>query len=94
MLSKHVWTTFSADQVDLNWTSPDLLFEFLDIIMFYVSIGCRILRLDAVAFLWKEIGTNCLHLPKTHEFLEDVNNLCLFPSIKMQLHPVVKSDIR
>ncbi|MGY8713514.1 MAG: alpha-amylase family glycosyl hydrolase, partial [Verrucomicrobiia bacterium] len=49
---RHVWTTFSADQVDLDWTSPDLLFEFLDIIMFYASIGCRILRLDAVAFLW------------------------------------------
>ena len=64
---RHVWTTFSADQVDLDWTCPDLLFEFLDIIMFYASLGCRILRLDAVAFLWKEIGTNCLHLPKTHE---------------------------
>ena len=53
----------SADQVDLDWTSPDLLFEFLDIILYYVSIGCKILRLDAVAFLWKKIGTNCLHLP-------------------------------
>ena len=71
---KHVWTTFSADQVDLDWTSPDLLFEFLDIIMFYVSIGCRILRLDAVAFLWKEIGTNCLHLPKTHEIIKLIRN--------------------
>ena len=54
-------TTFSADQVDLDWTNPDLLFEFLDIILYYASIGCRILRLDAVAFLWKKIGTNCLH---------------------------------
>ena len=71
---RHVWTTFSADQVDLDWTSSDLLFEFLDIIMFYASIGCRILRLDAVAFLWKEIGTNCLHLPKTHEVIKLIRN--------------------
>jgi sucrose phosphorylase len=71
---RHVWTTFSADQVDLDWTSPDLLFEFLDIIMFYASIGCRILRLDAVAFLWKEIGTNCLHQPKTHEVIKLIRN--------------------
>lgn len=71
---RHVWTTFSADQVDLDWTSPDLLFEFLDIIMFYASLGCRILRLDAVAFLWKQIGTNCLHLPKTHEVIKLIRN--------------------
>ena len=71
---RHVWTTFSADQVDLDWTSSDLLFEFLDIIMFYASLGCRILRLDAVAFLWKEIGTNCLHLPKTHEVIKLIRN--------------------
>ena len=51
---RFVWTTFSADQVDLDWKSPDLLFEFLDIILYYISIGCRILRLDAVAFLWKK----------------------------------------
>lgn len=71
---RHVWTTFSADQIDLDWTSSDLLFEFLDIIMFYASLGCRILRLDAVAFLWKEIGTNCLHLPKTHEVIKLIRN--------------------
>ena len=71
---RHVWTTFSADQVDLDWKSPDLLFEFLDIIMYYVSIGCKILRLDAVAFLWKKMGTNCLHLPQTHEIIKLIRN--------------------
>lgn len=67
---KMVWTTFSADQVDLDWTCPDLLFEFLDIILYYISMGCRILRLDAVAFLWKRLGTNCLHLSETHEVIK------------------------
>jgi len=71
---KNVWTTFSADQVDLDWTCPDLLFEFLDIILFYLSMGCRILRLDAVAFLWKKLGTNCLHLPETHEVIKLIRN--------------------
>ena len=64
---KHVWTTFSEDQVDLNWKSPDVLFEFLDILLYYISKGARIIRLDAVAFLWKTPGTNCIHLPETHE---------------------------
>lgn len=72
---RQVWTTFGPDQVDLDWTSPDLLFEFLDIIMFYVSMGCRILRLDAIAFLWKKIGTSCLHLPETHEVVKLIRNL-------------------
>ncbi len=67
---RHLWTTFSDDQADLNWRCPDLLFEFLDIIMLYLSMGCRILRLDAVAFLWKEIGTDCLHRPQTHEVIK------------------------
>jgi sucrose phosphorylase len=74
----HVWTTFSADQVDLNWQNPDVLFEFLDILFLYLSKGCRIFRLDAVAFLWKQLGTSCLHLPETHEIVKlfrDVLNI-------------------
>jgi len=65
-----VWTTFSSDQVDLNWKNPDLFFEFVDILFLYLSVGIRVLRLDAVAFLWKEIGTNCIHLPETHEIVK------------------------
>ena len=51
----YVWTTFSADQVDLNWQNPEVLFEFIDILMLYVSKGMRIARLDAVAFIWKTL---------------------------------------
>ena len=65
-----VWTTFSADQVDLNWANPDVLFEFLDILLDYISKGCRIIRLDAIAFLWKKKGTDCLHLEETHEVVK------------------------
>ncbi len=62
-----LWTTFSDDQIDLNFANPDVLFEFLEIILLYVAKGVRILRLDAIAFLWKEIGTDCMHRPETHE---------------------------
>ncbi len=62
-----VWTTFSADQVDLDFSNPQVLLEFLDIMLSYVDKGARILRLDAIAYLWKEDGTPCLHHPKTHE---------------------------
>jgi sucrose phosphorylase len=65
-----VWTTFSEDQVDLNWRNPDVLFEFLDILFLYLARGCRVFRLDAVAFLWKEPGTDCLHRPETHEVVK------------------------
>ncbi|MCB1639338.1 MAG: sugar phosphorylase, partial [Thiothrix sp.] len=63
---RHVWTTFSADQVDLNYKNPQVLLEMLDILLFYLSQGARITRLDAIAFLWKEEGTACVHLPQTH----------------------------
>ena len=66
----YIWTTFSADQVDLNWQNPEVLFEFLDILFLYLSKGMRIARLHAVAFLWKTLGTNCLHLPETHEVVK------------------------
>ena len=65
----YLWTTFSADQVDLNWQNPDVLFEFIDILMWYLSKGMRIVRLDAVAFLWKNNGTKCIHEPETHEIV-------------------------
>ncbi len=67
---KYVWTTFSADQVDLNFSNPELLIEMVDILLGYISKGARIIRLDAIAFLWKKIGTTCLHLPETHEVVK------------------------
>ena len=70
-----VWTTFSEDQVDLDFSNPDVLFEFLDILLFYASHGARIIRLDAVAFLWKRIGTSCLHLEETHEVVKLMRNV-------------------
>ncbi|WP_444984947.1 sugar phosphorylase [Halomonas mongoliensis] len=65
--TRHLWATFSEDQIDLNFANPDVLLEFIGILLFYLSQGARIVRLDAIAYLWKEIGTPCIHLPQTHE---------------------------
>ncbi|QQO08030.1 sugar phosphorylase [Breznakiella homolactica] len=62
----HVWTTFSADQVDYDFSDPEVLLEFIRIFLDYVRRGGRIVRLDAIAYLWKEDGTPCIHHPKTH----------------------------
>ncbi len=72
---QHVWTTFSADQVDLDYRNPDLLFEMLDLLLFYVAQGARVIRLDAVAYLWKEPGTACLHEPPVHEIVRLMRRL-------------------
>lgn len=63
---KNVWTTFSADQVDLNYANPRVMLAMLETLVRYAQRGARIIRLDAIAFLWKEVGTSCIHLPQTH----------------------------
>jgi sucrose phosphorylase len=63
---QEVWTTFSEDQIDLNYADPQVLIEVLDLLLFYVAQGAELIRLDAIAYLWKEIGTTCIHLPQTH----------------------------
>jgi glycosidase len=67
---KKVWTTFSADQVDVNAHDPDLLLALADTLLFYMARGARFIRLDAIAYLWKEIGTPCIHLPQTHRAVQ------------------------
>ncbi len=66
---KYVWTTFSEDQIDLNFACPDVLIEIMDVLLTYANRGARFIRLDAVGFMWKEPGTSCMHLPKTHEII-------------------------
>lgn len=67
---KLVWTTFSADQIDLNFANPDVLLEVVDTLLFYVAHGAEFIRLDAIAFMWKEPGTSCIHLPQTHRIIQ------------------------
>ncbi|HKJ37136.1 MAG TPA: alpha-amylase family glycosyl hydrolase, partial [Anaerolineales bacterium] len=67
---RKVWTTFSADQVDLDFQNPDVLLEIFDIILMYAQRGAQFIRRDAIAYLWKEIGTTCIHLPQTHAVIQ------------------------
>ncbi|MBL1142471.1 MAG: sugar phosphorylase [Proteobacteria bacterium] len=71
----YVWCTFSHDQIDLNFSNPDVLLEFVNIIRLYLERGVKVFRLDAIAFLWKEIGTNCINLPQTHEIVRLLRTL-------------------
>lgn len=65
-----VWTTFSDDQIDLNYANPEVLIEIVDLLLFYARRGADFIRLDAIAYLWKEIGTSCIHLPNTHRVIQ------------------------
>jgi glucosylglycerate phosphorylase len=65
-----VWTTFSADQVDFDFRHPDTLLRLLRVLLFYVRQGARFIRLDAIAYLWKEAGTTSIHLPQTHAIIQ------------------------
>jgi len=79
-----LWTTFSPDQIDLNFKNPRVLLWIIDVLLFYISNGASVIRLDAIAYLWKESGTNCLHLPQTHTVVK------LFRDVLEQLAPHVK----
>ena len=72
---RHVWSTFSTDQVDFDFTNPEILLEFVKIIAAYIDHGVRIFRLDAVAFLWKKIGTPSINLDETHEIIRLLRTL-------------------
>lgn len=81
--TQYVWTTFSADQIDLNYQNPAVLLEIIDALLFYVEKGAQFIRLDAIAYLWKEVGTSCIHLPQTHRVVQ------LFRSILDYIAPNV-----
>ena len=66
---QQVWCTFSHDQVDFDFSNPDVLLEFTRIIRLYLDRGVRIFRLDAVAFTWKRSGTTCINLPEAHDLV-------------------------
>lgn len=78
-----VWTTFSADQADLDYHNPAVLLEIIDVLLFYVQQGVSYLRLDAIAHLWKEIGTDCIHRPQVHWIV------CLIRAILEEVAPHV-----
>ncbi len=72
---QYVWTTFSEDQIDLNFRNPAVLLRVIDGLLLYVRNGADILRLDAVTYIWAEPGTECVHLPETHEIVKLIRDV-------------------
>lgn len=66
---KFLWCTFSKDQIDYNFSNPDILYEFIEILSYHINQNITVFRFDAVAFLWKKIGTKCINLEETHELI-------------------------
>ncbi len=73
---KNVWTTFGPDQIDVNWTNPNVFLEFMKLLVRYTNNGAEWIRLDAIAFIWKEPSTTCLHLKPVHLIVKLLNK-CL-----------------
>ncbi|MDX2004805.1 MAG: alpha-amylase family protein [Meiothermus sp.] len=61
-----VWTTFNSWQWDVNWSNPEVFVEYLDLILWLANKGVDVFRLDAIAFTWKRMGTNCQNQPEVH----------------------------
>ena len=75
-LGKWVWTTFNEHQWDLNWANPQVFLEIVDVMLFLANRGVDVLRLDAVAFMWKRIGTRCQSEPEVHMILQALRACC------------------
>ncbi len=88
---KQVWTTFSADQIDLNYKNPEVLLEILDILLMYMQHGATFIRLDAIAYLWKEIGTNCIHRPQAHEIIQFLHTA--LNEASTQVHLITETNV-
>jgi amylosucrase len=74
-IDRWVWTTFNEFQWDLNYGNPAVLAEMLDIMLYLANQGVEVLRLDAVAFMWKRLGTDCENQPEAHFILQALRAL-------------------
>ena len=74
---RSIWTTFGADQADLNYRNPEVLLRILDTLLYYVGRGASAIRLDAIGYIWKELGTACIHLPQAHAIVSLVREAIL-----------------
>ncbi len=88
---EHVWTTFSDDQIDLNFANPDVLLRMVEVLLFYVRQGMTFLRLDAIAYLWKQIGTGCIHLEKTHTVVRLLRDV--FDAVAPQVAIITETNV-
>lgn len=89
-----VWTTFNDYQWDLNWANPDVLCEFVDLMCWLANKGVEVFRLDAIAFTWKRMGTNCQNQPEVHD-LTQIMRACMriaAPSVAFKAEAIVSPE--
>jgi len=70
-----VWTTFNSWQWDVDWSNPDVFCEYADVVLFLANLGVEVVRLDAVAFLWKRLGTTSQNEPEVHAITQALHAL-------------------
>jgi len=70
-----VWTTFNSWQWDVNWTNPEVFAEYAEIVLFLAAAGVEVLRFDAIAFMWKRLGTSCQNEPEVHALTQALRAL-------------------
>jgi sucrose phosphorylase len=66
----YLWTTYSPDQIDINFANENVLLEIIDAILFYASKRARVIRMDAIGHIWKKLGTSCINLKETHYVIQ------------------------
>ncbi|MCD4671429.1 MAG: alpha-amylase family protein, partial [Anaerolineaceae bacterium] len=93
-INRWVWTTFHSYQWDLNYANPMVFNKMAEELLFIASIGVEVLRLDAVAFIWKEMGTSCENLPETHMLIQAFNAVTRIaaPSLLFKSEAIVHPD--
>jgi len=67
---RHLWTTFSDDQIDLNFANEQVFLDIARVLLFYARKGARLLRFDAIGYIWKRLGESCIHLEEAHRIVQ------------------------
>ncbi len=93
-IKKWVWTTFHTYQWDLNYENPAVFSAMAEEMLFLANLGVEVLRLDAIAFLWKEMGTNCENLPQAHTIVRAFNSIMQLaaPAVIFKSEAIVHPD--
>jgi amylosucrase len=93
-LDAWVWTTFNSFQWDVDWSNPDVLLEYAEIVLFLANLGVDVLRLDAIAFIWKRLGTNCQNQPEVHSLTQVLRAVCRIacPAVLLKAEAIVAPD--
>ena len=93
-IGKWVWTTFHSNQWDLNYSNPVVFNRMAEEMLFLANAGVEVLRLDAVAFLWKQMGTNCENLPEAHMLIQAFNSIARIsaPALIFKSEAIVHPD--